>query len=115
MKISKKNLTDKIYDRLNKAVSKLVIHDVITVICDHIVSEIEKDRAFSVPNFGTFSPCKFHEHEGIDISSGAMQKVNSFRFVKFHPHAVFRLLLDRKRKKFEKPNECGNLRPEEKK
>lgn len=102
MKLSKKNLTDKIYKRLNGAVSKLVIHDVVTVICDHIISELEKNRAFSVRNFGTFSPFNFHEHEGMDISSGAMQKVKSFRSVKFRPHAVFRLLLDRKRKKFEK-------------
>jgi len=102
MKLSKKHLTDKIYKRLNKAASKLVIHDVITVIGDHIVSELEKDRAFSVTNFGTFSPFRFHEHQGMDISSGAMQKVSSFRSVKFRPHAVFRLLLDRKRKKFEK-------------
>jgi nucleoid DNA-binding protein len=102
MKLSKKDITDKIYKRLNKAVSKLVIQDVVTVICDHILSELEKDRVFSVTNFGTFSPFKFHEHDGMDISSGAIQKVSSFRSVKFRPHAVFRLLLDRKRKKFEK-------------
>ena len=102
MLLSKKDITDKIYNRLSKTTSKLVIHDVVTVICEHMESELEKDRSFSVSNFGTFSPFKFHEHEGMDISTGAMQKVESFRTVRFHPHAVFRLLLNRKRSKFEK-------------
>lgn len=100
MKVSKKVLIARIYKKLHKAVPKLVIHDVITAVTDYIVQELSEDRSFGVENFGTFSPYYFHSHEGLDVSSGAIQHVEGFKNVKFQPHAVYRLLLERKRKKF---------------
>jgi nucleoid DNA-binding protein len=100
MKVSKKYLIARIYKKLHKAVPKLVIHDVVTAVTDYIVQELSEDRSFSVENFGTFSPYHFHSHEGLDVSSGAMQYVEGFKSVKFRPHAVYCLLLERKRKKF---------------
>jgi len=102
MKITKAKLVDNIYKKLGGAVSKLVIRDVVTVICHYIQTELGYDRVVSVQNFGTFSPYRFHEHDGIDVSSGAMRHVEGFRSVKFLPHAVFRLLLKRKREKFQR-------------
>lgn len=102
MKINKARLVDNIYKRLDGATSKLVIRDVIAVICNYVIEEMEHDRTVSIQNFGTFSPYRFHEHDGVDVSSGAMRHVEGFRSVKFLPHAIFRLLLNRKRKKFKK-------------
>jgi nucleoid DNA-binding protein len=100
MKLCKKNLVDKIYESFNNTVKKLVIHDVITLITDHIVDELSQDRTFGVHNLGTFSPYRFHDHDGFDISSGEIQHVPGFKTVKFRPHVALRILLERKRKKF---------------
>lgn len=102
MKISKLQITDAIYEKLDKAIPKLVIYDVITIVSEYIESELKKDRIVSIDNFGTFSTHLFHEHEGLDISTGKMQKVESFRSIKFHAHENFRKLLTRKREKFQK-------------
>jgi nucleoid DNA-binding protein len=103
MRLLKKDIVDKVYNKLNGTVSRLIINDVINITYDYICSELEKNRVFSVINFGTFSIFKFQEHDGLDISSGLVHKVSSFHSVKFHPHAIFRMLLSRKRKEFEKP------------
>lgn len=100
MKVLKKTLVNNIYDKLNKTVTKLLIYDVMISVTDYIIDELSQDRTFSVNNFGTFSLCKFHAHKGFNIHTGKMQHVNGFKMVKFRPHAVFSLLLKRKRKQF---------------
>lgn len=101
MKITKQHLIDNIYKKLGGAVSKLIIRDVITVISNYIQEEVKQDRSVSIQNFGTFSPFNFHERGGLDVYSGKPLRMKNFKSVKFSPHAVFRSLLEGKRKKFE--------------
>ena len=98
--IIKKILVDNIYHKLGKNISKLIISDIIDIICDYISEELKANRSFSIKNFGTFSPYVHPAHDGLNIDTGELQHVSSWTGVRFHPHIIFNTLLDRKRKRF---------------
>jgi len=100
MIIGRKEIVDNIYRRINGAVPKSYIHDIIAVICDHIIDNLSEQLAFSVSNFGTFSVSIFHGHHGYNIASGCMQYVNPFKTIKFYPHSIFYYLAQQKKKAF---------------
>ena len=95
--LNKSQIVSKIYKRFNKALSKRKINDSINVICDVLIQELLANNAVSVKNFGTLSPYLFHEHIGMNVSSGRLQKISSFRSVKFHPHHTFITLIANRR------------------
>ena len=98
--IVKKILVNNIHNKLGKTISKLVIADVIDIICDYISEELKDNHSFSVTNFGTFSPYIHPSHDGVNIATGEMQHVDGWIGVRFHPHIVFTILLGRKKKRF---------------
>ena len=102
-KIDKKKMASIIRKKLNGALSRKAIYDAITIIDDSIIESLIEDKAFSVVNFGTFSPHLFHEHEGMNISKGILERVKPFRTVKFRAHANFLALVAQRKDKFKDP------------
>jgi len=51
----KKDFTDKVYNKLGKTISKLLIEDVISEANKHIKQKIIEDGIFNINNFGIFS------------------------------------------------------------
>lgn len=97
MLISKNKLISNVYKKLNGTIPLTVLNDVTLIVLEFMINEFKNYRPFSIKNFGTFSPFKFHEHKGIDVSTGKMRIVESFTSVKFRPHVAFlRLLKDKK-------------------
>lgn len=87
--MAKKAIVDKIHKKIGRALDRHLIADAINVICSIIQDKLLKDQAISVENFGTLYSYFFHEHLGMDVTTGRLRKVKSFRTVKFRPHAVF--------------------------
>ena len=101
-KVLKRDIVEKIYQRTNGEIPKAVIHDVVTIAVDYIVNEVKEDRAVSVKYFGTFSPFRFKDRRGMNISTKKLAIVKGFNSLKFRAHSVFNSLLKKKRKKFQK-------------
>lgn len=85
----KNDLIDNLYKKTGKTVHKNLIKDIVEIINEHIIEELEADRIFTVPNFGTWSPAYYNS-----------KRFKMKRIIKFIPHAAFRFLLQRKRSKF---------------
>lgn len=85
------DLIDNIYKKIGKTVQKKLIKDIVKLINEHIVEELEADRVVTVPNFGTWSPGYYKS-----------KRFKTVKIIRFRPHSAFRLLLERKRKKFSK-------------
>ena len=95
----KKYIANKIYLRLNKAIPRIVILDVINIIYDYIIDNLKQNNTFSVKNFGTFIPHIFHSHRGYNVNSSKVEEIKSFKTVKFLPHVEFSKLIKLKRSK----------------
>ncbi len=98
--VTKKNIADKIHQKLGMALNKRVIQDAINAICMNLQDKIVRDQTISVENFGTISPYTFHNHYGMNVATGELQEFPAFRTVKFHPHFIFLELLARRRESF---------------
>jgi len=98
--ITRKKIAEKIYRRFGSALKQRVIQDAVNIICITLHNNIVQDRAVSVENFGTFSPYRFHEHRAMNIATGQIEKVKSFRTVKFRPHFTLLELVSLRRESF---------------
>jgi len=98
--LTKKIIISKIHKKLGGALNKRLIRDAVNAVCVSLQEQLFEDQAISIENFGTLSPCVFHQHKGVNIHTGRIQEVPSFRTIKFHPHFVFLDLLSRRRDLF---------------
>lgn len=98
--VTRKKIAGKIYRRFGSALKQRIILDAINIICVTLHNDILQDRAVSVENFGTFSPYRFHEHRAMNIATGQIEKVKSFRTVKFRPHFTLLELVSQRRESF---------------
>lgn len=101
--LNKKSLAKKIQKKLGFALKQRLIRDAVLAICSKMEEKLIADQAISVENFGTLSPYTFHDHDGMNIATGQIERVPSFRTVKFHPHATFLVLLSQRRDSFSLP------------
>ncbi len=104
---TKKKIVEKIYRRLDCSLKQRVIQDVVNIICTALQNDLLQDRAISVENFGTFSPYRFHEHRAMNIATGQIEKVKSFRTVKFRPHFTLLELISQRRESFLRKKSAG--------
>jgi hypothetical protein len=86
-------LVNKIYNKFEGEIPKIVLEDVIRITCDHIREEVKNDRQYSIDGFGTFS-------------SGYFKYNNSgnkyIKCIVFKYHVIFLSLSKRKRNMFKK-------------
>ena len=100
MKIDKRKIANILHKRLGGALSKGAIYDALVIINDSLIESAINNKTISVHNFGTFSPFLSSEHKGFNIALGKMQEVQSFKTLKFRPHANFLDLVEQKKDKF---------------
>src|SRR5690554_6291491 len=100
--IDRVKLTNLIYKRLEKNITKKDIRLAIDIICEEIASILIDKEALSISNFGTLNPYLFHSHNGINVQTGEMQIHKKFWSVKFHAHNAFENLLREKKHIFTK-------------
>lgn len=98
--VTRQVIVSKIYKKFNKALHKRLIQDAVNIICLQLQDNLSKNKTVSVENFGTLSPYLFHEHLGMDVSTGQIRNFSSFRTIKFHPHHNFLFLLTPRRANF---------------
>lgn len=98
--VTKKKLVTKIYNRFGQALNQRLIQDAVNIICTTLQNNLLQDRAVSVENFGTLSPYSFHKHSGLNLATGQIEEVKSFRTVKFRPHFTLLELLAQRRESF---------------
>lgn len=85
----KGDLVSNVYKKTGKTVHKRIIKDIVNIINEHIIEELEADRVFIVPNFGSWSP-----------AYRSLKRFKPVKIINFRPHAAFRLLLQRRRNRF---------------
>lgn len=102
MIITRTKLIDAIFNRIHKAVSKVIINDVISIIEYELAQALIENQAISIENFGTFSPYQHPSHHGIDISSGKEMQTQSVKTVKFRTNCHFQNLINNKKNFFQK-------------
>jgi len=98
--IGRKEISDLIYKRLDKTVSKKYIRCAVNIICEEIVGMLLDNENISVRNFGILNPYLFHSHKGFNVQTGKVQEYPEFWSAKFHTHAAFEKLLDEKKEFF---------------
>lgn len=103
MKLGRREIKVKIYNRLNGVIKQQDIGNVISVLCDVIEDELVHNRAVSIKNFGTLSTYLFHGHKGFNVTNREVNEVLPFKSVKFRPHIKFSELVRARRDKFVKP------------
>ena len=107
-KISRADLSKRIYSRLSGAIPYRTVHHAVSIIIEQIAKEIIDDRIVSARRFGTISPYSIPGHLAHNVSSGEVRTLPTIRSVKFHPHESFLDLLrdrgDRFREKSQEEN-----------
>lgn len=98
--INKKDLSQKIFQRVSKAIPQKNLNDCVQVICEYLIEAAVENRTVSIHNLGTFSPYTQHSHVGLNIASGELQQVKPKRCLKFRSHEALVSLLKSKRAKF---------------
>ena len=99
--VCRRELVDKIYDRLNGAMTKSEISAIVDLAVTEISDEVVADRgSVSFPNLGTFSIYLVPGHRGYNANSKQVEQLPEKKRVRFHPHVAFSKLLSERRKKF---------------
>ncbi|KKN67659.1 hypothetical protein LCGC14_0459180 [marine sediment metagenome] len=98
--INKEDLAVIICKRLDGVVPKALVHDAIGIICDSLSDRLSEGKSIPINNFGVLDTYTYHGHEGVNISSGEDQYVESFVSVKFIPHENLLILLGHKKSAF---------------
>lgn len=104
MKIDRSDIVNKVHDRFNGEISKLLLDDAMAIVCDFVGDSLLKDRSIHVHNFGTIHTFILSGHLGRNISSGELQYVKPKRHAKFLPHVTFSKLLEEKKDGFRQNN-----------
>lgn len=87
-------LIDKIYNKFNGEIPKMVLEDVIRISVDHITEEVKCNRQYSIDGFGTFSS-NYYKYAEI------VPNYNNKKII-FKPHIIFLTLSKRKKNMFKK-------------
>jgi nucleoid DNA-binding protein len=103
MAVTKKQLTNLLYQRLSGTIAKKHLNSAITVICEFLLEKLIANQAVSVENFGTFSPYTQPSHMGFNVAKGRLQQVKAFLTVRFRPHVAFVKMVRQWRDKYQKP------------
>jgi len=100
MIVTRQGIANTIYKKLGKTIPKLAIHDIISIVCSDIGEKLSDNEVISVFNFGTMHTYDFHGHKGVDIYTGDVQYVGSFKHIKFLPHDTFQYLIEQRKSEF---------------
>lgn len=98
--VDKKTLAKRLQKKMGCALKRRLLWDAVLAISSKMEEKLICDQAISVEHFGTLSPYIFHSHNGINIASGQIERIDSFRTVKFHPHTTLSFLLSQRRENF---------------
>lgn len=96
----KKDLSNIIYKKLNKIISKPKIKKSIDIIINSLADELIEKKSISIKNFGTFSPYLFKGHKSFNVNTGNFIYIDSFLNIKFRTHYSFNKIILLKKKKF---------------
>lgn len=95
--VDRQQLTDKVYNRFDGAISKLLLYDALQAICEDLVNGIAGGQSVSIHNFGTFHKYEFKGRKTVDINSGKLRETSPFINIRFVPDKAFSDLISQKK------------------
>jgi nucleoid DNA-binding protein len=99
-KVGWAELTDRIYARLGKAVSRQEIYDAVKVLNSEIIQLLLRDEQLSVKNLGTLAVRVHPGHRACDVNTGEQFHVDDTKTVRFYPHQQLLQLLEERKDRF---------------
>ena len=100
--ITKIELVDVIYSKLNGIIPKTKIRDAIRIICDDFEAALVIKEDINIKNFGTLHIYTMPSHKAVDIKSNEQFITKEFFNVKFIPHENFMTVFNFKKDRFKK-------------
>ena len=104
MKTDRSDIIDKVHNRFDGEIPKLIINDAIEIICEHLSDSLVNDQSVSIHNFGTLHTFILSGHLGTNVVSGELQYVKPKKNVRFSPHVTLTKLVEEKKSFFKGDN-----------
>ena len=98
--VDRQKITNKIYQRFNGAIPKLVLYDALQAICEDLADRIADGQTVSVHNFGTFHHYEYRGRKTVDVNSGELRETKTFINVRFVPDKAFSDLIEQRKSFF---------------
>ena len=95
-----KELSDRIYDKLNGTIDRKDIYDAVKVVTKELSRAMADDEQVRVKNFGTIVPQTLGSHTVRHVRTGQLIQAKGSRTVRFFPHATLVKLLRERRSRF---------------